>query len=507
MYNSIHQLYFSKEKRKQPESSVSTGSTSPSSGSLIEQNIVAFPTTTEASDNNGVKTKEASDNNGANSEGTGETPEVLPSETSGDKEAGQSGENDPKPEADQEKNHASSSEVVDNSKKVEEIKIDGKDIDDEEKSKQVEEHILEGVTKPDQKQPEETSLQKNEEIFKFSCIIASVDEQQTNQQETSGVSHEESIEDIPSCHEHKTSDNQDSVEKCDLESSVKSVDNLAAAQTDFVESSEVEQVIDQKRKATTTSDSLEIIEPNNGLAEINDAPLLSKDNSDSGAVTDESEDMIKPDKALDQSKELVETGDDKTGSTTHPDGREELSGDCMEICNGSSEKGDVIPLSQQSVEFIDETSHDCMITSVKPSNVQYVEIKLGSAKSDNSHSSPSKDHVTRSDKLPDTFQNADSTGVTNICDHPATLSPPQPPKRVTLQSLSLPKTESDDKPDSGKRRLSLKAAPGAVKIPACFKMDAQPGSSLITISDSEDEIEPKEESESEGLRVKLSLNI
>ena len=504
-YNSIYWLYFSKEKvREPPGSSVSSGGSSPRSGSLIEQNIVAFPTSTSSSDNS----------KGVKSEGPEKSPEFLPSETSDDKAADQKREDDKRTVTDQEiksmeeggeENLSSSSQVVENEKKVEEIKIDGKDINDEEKSKQVEDNKLENVTEPGKEKPETTSQQNNEDILKFSCIIASVDEQQTNQQETSvppsRVPPAEAEEDSTSCHEPKTSGNQESVENCELESSVKSIDNLAAAQTDSVESSEVEMVIDQKREATLTSDSLEIIEPNNVHAEINDASLPSKNNSDPGAACDESENITKSNVALDQPQ-----------TAEQPDGTEELSGDCMETCNGSSEKCDPISLSQQSVEFIDETSHDCMITSVKPSNVQYVEITLGSAKTDISQLSLSKDHMnksdhlTKSDKLPDTFQNADTTEVTNICDPPATLSSPKQPKRATLQSLSSPKTESDEKPDSGKRRLSLKAAPGAVRIPACFKMDAQPTSSLITISDSEEEIDPKEESESEGLRLKLVLN-
>ncbi|KAL5269308.1 hypothetical protein ACHWQZ_G002951 [Mnemiopsis leidyi] len=491
-----------KEQVTRPEgSSVSPRNSSPHNGSLGKQNIIALPANTDVTDNS-HSSKSGDDEKSSEMGDCEETDQEQKNRAGTEKEReGETVEEDER-------------EVVEDSEKEKELDMNDKERDGK----------SENVTEEQVRQPEEISQQKNDEILKFSCIIASVDEQQSNLPDVSAPSSvvppaEAGEEFKPSCDESMSTDSTDNDKQCDSGLTVQPVENLAATQNDSVESLEVEQDSEQKREARLTSDSLEIIEPNERAAESEDVRLPSFDHSASDSSTkpgtaspsdndsskNSSGESVEPatsstdDTAREQPKQLSKTTDTSMGSTKHSNKvqDEDLSADSVEIREEESQQDRPFSLSQQSVEFIEETSRDCMITSVKPGNVQYVEIKLGSVKGTPKFSS-SKDHKTQSDKLPETEQNDLTTEKeTPISDPTVKPSPPKPPKRVTLQSFGSSTTENDKKLDSGKKRLGLKAATEAVRIPDCFKMDVQPSSSFITISDSDDEMEPKEESESE----------
>ena len=224
--------------------------------------------------------------------------------------------------------------------------------------------------------------------------------------------------------------------------------------------------------------------------------------------------------------------------------KEDISNDEMEISDERPERHTPISLSQKSIEFIEETSRDCMITSVKPGNVQYVEIKLGPVQNKAHEVSSRPDYVmpceTPSDMKQDENKTESTDTFSNIFfpnpskrissqylnpEQPKRLSleslnPEQPkrlslqslnpeqPKRLSLQSLNSPQPDKNKEPE--KKRVSLKPAGPAVtgfKIPACFKMDAQPSSSRITVVSDSDDSEPKKESESEGEMLLMHFSL
>ena len=128
----------------------------------------------------------------------------------------------------------------------------------------------------------------------------------------------------------------------------------------------------------------------------------------------------------------------KDSCTEHSPGKVITTG-----CNIETVTEAPISFSQKSIEFMDELSNECMITSVKPANVQYVEVSLDAT---------SKDH----DKTSKPSEQADTEQAQRDRPDQSGSSKPTSTKRVPLILSDSPvakpaKFSGTEQPCSSKR--------------------------------------------------------